>query len=101
MLAWWVALGEDQGIAGLPGWVLGPAAAGTLHFLPDQREEPEPSRLPDPRRAALLGLLLTVLLVIVGVLLVRVLGRAARLQDCVMAGRTNCAPIEIPAPGSR
>lgn len=101
MLASWVAARGERGIAGLPAWVLGPAAAGSLHFLPDQREDPEPPRLPDPRRAALLGLLLTVLLVIVGVALVRVLGRAGRLQDCVMAGRTNCAPIEIPVQGSR
>jgi hypothetical protein len=68
--------------------------------VPDQRDEPEPSRLPDPRRAALLGLVVTLLLVIVGVLLVRVLGRTARLQDCVLAGRTNCAPIDVSA-GSR
>ena len=93
MLAWWVAQGVDFGP------VFGPAAAGSLHFMPDQREDPEP-RLPDPRRAAVLGLIVTVLLVIVGLLLVRVLSRASRLQDCVMSGRTNCAPIEIP-PGSR
>jgi hypothetical protein len=74
--------------------------AGSLRFLPDESEEPERSRLPDPRRAALLGLILTLLLVVVGLVLVRVLTRASRLQDCVMAGRTNCAPIDIPS-GSR
>jgi hypothetical protein len=41
------------------------------------------------------------LLVIVGMFLVRVLGRAARLQDCVLAGRTNCAPIEASTTSSR
>jgi len=50
--------------------------------------------LPNPRRAALVGLIVTLLLVIGGALLVHVLGRAAKLQDCVMSGRTNCAPIE-------
>jgi hypothetical protein len=80
-------------------WVL---EAGTVRFfLPDQKEDPEPSRLPDPRRAALMGLLVTILLVVVGVLLVRVLGRAARVQDCVMSGRTNCAPIDTPMTSSR
>ena len=42
----------------------------------------------------LIGLIVTLLLVLGGVLLVHVLGRAARLQDCVMQGRTNCAPID-------
>jgi hypothetical protein len=92
MLASWVAGRQNTGLS---GWIRGVVAAGTLNFMPDQREEPEPPRLPDPRRAALLGLLVTLLLVLVGVLLVRVLARASRLQDCVMAGRTNCAPIEV------
>jgi hypothetical protein len=99
MLASWIAGEADLGLSGLAGWVLGPGAV-PLRFLPDQREEPEP-RLPDPRRAALLALVLTLLLVLVGVLLVRVLARAGRLQDCVMSGRTNCAPIDLPASGSR
>jgi hypothetical protein len=29
-----------------------------------------------------------------GIFLIHELGRAARLQDCVMSGRTNCAPID-------
>jgi hypothetical protein len=86
----------------LLGSVLGPLEAGTVRFfLPDQKDDPEPPRLPDPRRAALMGLLVTILLVVVGVLLVRVLGRAARMQDCVMSGRTNCAPIDAPMTSSR
>jgi hypothetical protein len=50
----------------------------------DSGEEPLPSR----RRAAM-----TLLLVIGGLALVRVLRNMAALQDCVMSGRTNCAPI--------
>jgi len=69
-----------------------------LALLPHERDGRE---LPEPfdrrRRAALLGLLFTLLLVVGGVLLVHVLGRAARLQDCVLSGRTNCAPIQSPA----
>jgi hypothetical protein len=43
------------------------------------------------------GLVFTVLLVLGGVLLVHVLSRSTKLQDCVMSGRTNCAPIDPPA----
>jgi len=50
---------------------------------------------------ALIGLLVTVLLVLGGVLLIHVLGRASRLQDCVMSGRTNCAPIDPAAADGR
>ena len=60
------------------------------YFVPGRDYEPEMPRIPDPRRAALVGLIVTLLLVIGGVLLVHVLGRAAKLQDCVMSGRTNC-----------
>lgn len=65
-----------------------------LHFLPRRADEPGHPRVPDPRWGALVGLLIALLLVLGGMLLVRVLGRAARLQDCVMSGRTNCAPID-------
>ncbi|HYK25502.1 MAG TPA: hypothetical protein VEV18_04540 [Steroidobacteraceae bacterium] len=65
-----------------------------LYFLPRRADEPGGPRVPDPRWGALVGLLITLLLVLGGMLLVRVLGRAARLQDCVMSGRMNCAPIE-------
>jgi hypothetical protein len=54
-------------------------------------------RVPDPRRGAVVGLVVTLLLVLGGVLLVHVLSRTAKLQDCVMSGRTNCAPIASPA----
>ena len=52
----------------------------------------------DPRRAALIGLLLVLLLVGGGLYLAHVLRNAAQLQDCVMSGRTNCAPIESSRP---
>jgi hypothetical protein len=71
--------------------------SSTVHFLPSKGEEP--GHPGDSRRAALVGLIVTLLLVTGGVVLVHVLGRAARLQDCVMSGRTNCAPIDPNAPG--
>jgi hypothetical protein len=69
----------------------------TVHFLPSGADEPGVPR--DSRRAAIVGLIVTLLLVTGGVVLVHVLGRAAKLQDCVMSGRTNCAPIDVNAQG--
>ena len=68
-----------------------------LYFVAGEDPQPEIPRVPDPRRAAVVGLVLTVLLVLGGVLLVHVLSRTAKLQDCVLSGRTNCAPVEAPA----
>ena len=65
-----------------------------LHFLPHRTDEPGAPRVPDSRWPALIGLLIALLLVLGGMFLVRQLGRMSRLQDCVMSGRTNCAPIE-------
>ena len=48
----------------------------------------------DPRWLALLRLLLVIGFVIGGLMLVRYLRSVSQLQDCVMSGRTNCAPIE-------
>jgi hypothetical protein len=56
------------------------------------RDPPPPER--DPRRGGLLGLIVAALLVLLGLIVVRVLGNAGRLQDCAMQGRTNCAPLD-------
>lgn len=66
---------------------------------PQEPQEPQKSRDPDSRRGAVIGLLVALALVILGLILVKVLGDAGRLQDCVMSGRTNCAPIDAPSPG--
>jgi hypothetical protein len=50
---------------------------------------PEPS----PRRA-LVGLLAIVALIVAVLFIMNRLNQAARIQDCVASGRTNCAPIE-------
>ena len=60
-----------------------------------QPDDPEP---PDPRRKALLALLFVVVLVVGGLLLTQVLRHMSQLQDCVMSGRTNCAPIDSNTP---
>jgi hypothetical protein len=48
------------------------------------------------RTAALMGLIVILLLAIAGVVLMRALRDEASLEDCLMAGRHNCAPIEVP-----
>ncbi|HTV80833.1 MAG TPA: hypothetical protein VMF03_21460 [Steroidobacteraceae bacterium] len=68
-----------------------------LDFVPSEDPQPEMPPIPDPRRSAVAGLVVTLLLVLGGVILVHVLGRASKLQDCVMSGRTNCAPIDVSA----
>jgi hypothetical protein len=60
--------------------------------------EPPGPQSDDTRRKALLGLLLVVLLIVGGLLLTRVLHSSAQLQDCVMSGRSNCAPIDSTTP---
>lgn len=54
---------------------------------------PEPDEEPQSRRGALVALAVVVVLVIGGILLSQALHSTGRLQDCVMSGRTNCAPI--------
>jgi hypothetical protein len=46
------------------------------------------------QRAALIGLAICVVLVLGGLFLVYALKKSAALQDCVMQGRTNCAPVD-------
>jgi hypothetical protein len=46
------------------------------------------------RTAALAGLAVTLALALVGVVLVRALRAEGNLEDCLMQGRNNCAPIE-------
>ena len=56
---------------------------------PDDEEPEEPDR----RRGALARLVFVLLLVIGGLVLVHILRNMSQLQDCVMSGRTNCAPV--------
>jgi len=46
------------------------------------------------RRGALIALGVVVLLFVVGWLLARELYANGKLEDCLMSGRTNCAPID-------
>jgi hypothetical protein len=53
-----------------------------------ENEDDEPSR-----RGPLIALVAVVVLVIGGLWLSHVLGGVSHMQDCVMSGRSNCAPV--------
>jgi hypothetical protein len=46
------------------------------------------------RRGPLVAVAAVVLLVAIGWFLAHELSASVRLQDCVLSGRTNCAPLE-------
>jgi hypothetical protein len=49
------------------------------------------------RSRALIGLLIVLVLVVAAVYLVNALRNESKLEDCLMSGRSNCAPIELPS----
>jgi hypothetical protein len=51
---------------------------------------------PPPRRAALIGMIVAVVLAIAAVYLMHALREESQREDCLMQGRSNCAPIETP-----
>jgi hypothetical protein len=53
---------------------------------------------PDNRRPAMIGLAIVLALVVAGYFLMAALRQNADMEDCLMSGRRNCAPIEVPAP---
>ena len=48
------------------------------------------------RRGALIGLAITAVLVVCAYFLINLLHSESRMEDCLMSGRTNCAPLDIP-----
>lgn len=55
---------------------------------------PPPTEPPHSGRGALIALILVVVLAAGGFWLAQHLRAANRIQDCVMAGRSNCAPVQ-------
>lgn len=51
------------------------------------------------RFGAVIGLIVVLVLVVAAVYLVDALRKESQLEDCLMSGRTNCAPIAIPSGG--
>jgi hypothetical protein len=66
------------------------AESGAADTPPESSEEPprKPYRL-------LLGVVVGVLLIGVALLVLRQVMADAKLQDCVMSGRKNCAPVDM------
>jgi hypothetical protein len=64
-------------------------------------QNPLDPREPDTRRPALIGFLVVVVLILGGMYLAHAIRDAARVQDCVLAGRSNCAPIDSTSSGKR
>jgi hypothetical protein len=64
-------------------------------------DKPAPQHDPESggesRRGAVVGLVIVVVLLAVGLWLARELGSASRIQDCVMSGRSNCEPLDVPS----
>ena len=63
-----------------------------MRTLRSERDEDGDAR----RTTALMGFAFTLALAVLGVVLVRELGKQAKIEDCLMSGRTNCLPIELP-----
>jgi len=60
-------------------------------------DPPQRSDADQRRSGALVGLIIVLALAIAGIVLFRELRKNSQLEDCLMSGRTNCAPIEVPA----
>jgi hypothetical protein len=51
---------------------------------------------PESRRGAVIGLIVVLLLVVIGYWLMTALRHEGQLEDCMMAGRKDCVPLNIP-----
>jgi hypothetical protein len=65
---------------------------------PSGGDDSEPSH-PRWRYASLVTVAIVVLLAVAGWLLVQRMVSDAKLQDCVMSGRKNCAPVDVNGAG--
>ncbi len=61
-----------------------------IHWVDERQEEA------DRQTASLGAVAITLLLIIIGLFLVRELHAKAALEDCLLAGRTNCQMIQAP-----
>jgi hypothetical protein len=59
--------------------------------------KPDPEAERRRTRSNIAALVFAAVLIAIGWLLVEKLGASGRMEDCLMSGRTNCAPINAPA----
>jgi hypothetical protein len=64
--------------------------------LSDDRNPPQGDEEPNRTLTNVVMLVFFVLVVGIGVWIVNVMLDQRKLQDCVSAGRRNCAPIDVP-----
>lgn len=60
------------------------------------RPQDEEEEQQDTRTRALIGLAIILALAIIAIILVRELRTESQREDCLMAGRSNCAQIDVP-----
>lgn len=56
--------------------------------------------VPD-QRTNIIVLVIAAVIVVLGFLLMRELSDTSKLNDCILSGRKNCAPLDLPAKSSR
>ncbi len=64
--------------------------------MPNPDDEDPDENSADRSTARLAGLALILLLAVLGLFLVQKLRSESALEDCLMSGRSNCAPIGEP-----
>jgi hypothetical protein len=79
----------------MPGVSVRSGIATMFETRATQGHGPEPSSEDQEpgHRATLAAVLMIVVLLAVGAYLIHVLRASSSLEDCLMQGRTNCAPI--------
>ena len=60
------------------------------------RPKPDPEAERARNRSNVAALVFAVILIAIGWLLIQKLSANGRMEDCLMSGRTNCAPIKVP-----
>jgi hypothetical protein len=70
-----------------------PRRLGSVRRMSDNRNDDDGG---GSRRGALIGLLITALIVVAGYWLMTALRDQGKMEDCLMSGRSNCAPLDIP-----
>lgn len=94
----WVSIGFPSSYTSIAKIAPDRAFTCNEYFMSEPR--PGDPEVPDSRRGALIGLGVVLLLIVAGLVLAHVLRNTAQVQDCVMSGRTNCAPIDTSSPES-
>jgi hypothetical protein len=64
-----------------------------LFYSDEDLEAPEDRKAADRQTASLAGMAITLLIVVVSLFLLRELHNKAAIEDCLLAGRSNCDAV--------